>query len=99
MPPVNLRLSIPAARGARRQVQLNNAREATGFFFSAICIFLAYLRIQGRGAVIQSETEEKADVTHSCCMAVSYLKSDYFVHCWSINAAGTQLLAVTQARL
>lgn len=32
MPPKSLRLSIPAARGARRQVRLNNAWEAIGFF-------------------------------------------------------------------
>lgn len=43
--------------------------------FLVICIFLAYLRIQGRGAAIQSETEEKADVTHSCCNAVAHLKT------------------------
>lgn len=59
-----------------------------------ICIFLAYLRIQGRGGVTQSETEEKADVTHSCCIAVASLKTDFFVHFWSINTAVLPLLAV-----
>lgn len=48
--------------------------------FVVICIFLAYLRIPGRGAAIQSETEEKADVTHSCCSAAAYPKTEYFLH-------------------
>lgn len=59
-----------------------------------ICIFFAYLHIQGRGAVIRSETEEKADVTHSCCMAAAYLKAESFVHFWPIKAALKQLLGV-----